>query len=204
MKITIPKKKNSSRPRINDLFLLEPEIYKDDRGYFYESYNEQELTTILLGHQIENKGGGLFKKFESIQENTSFSKFGVFRGMHYQSGKDAQTKIVTALSGIIMDIVVDIRPESTTYKQVEIFYLDDKNKKLLLIPKGCAHGFLVLSESAIVSYKIDVPYNPKSEVSINIKDELFENINWPIPINELIMSKKDDYSTYYDPTIPVL
>lgn len=138
---------------INGLYIVEPRIFNDDRGYFYESYSKQKELAADINYNW-------------VQDNESFSERGVLRGMHYQIGDHAQAKLVRVIKGKVQDIVVDIRPESETYSKHFSIILDEENKRQLLIPRGFAHGFLVLSESAIFSYKCDNFYHKESEGGI--------------------------------------
>jgi dTDP-4-dehydrorhamnose 3,5-epimerase len=159
------------------LIIIEPTVYKDSRGYFFESYNENEF-----------KAGGIDIKF--VQDNQSKSSYGVIRGIHYQLEPHAQTKLVRVLSGSILDVVVDIRKDSPTYGKTFSIELSAVNNKQLLVPKGFAHGFSVLSETAEVLYKCDAFYNKESEAGINYNDTNL-NIDWNIPAGKAIISEKD-------------
>ena len=135
---------------IKDVKIIEPKIYDDHRGYFFESYNQKEFY---------NKIG----KINFVQDNESESAFGVLRGMHYQKPPFEQSKLVRVICGEIQDVVVDLRKDSPYYLKYVSVVLSDKNKRQLFIPKGFAHGFLVLSKKAIINYKVDNYYNLKSE-----------------------------------------
>jgi len=163
--------------KIKDVKIIEPQVYKDERGYFFESYNEKEF---------HNKIG----KINFIQDNESFSKFGTLRGLHFQKNPYEQSKLVRVIKGEIQDVVVDIRIESLTYLKYLSIKLSEKNKKQIFIPKGFAHGFLVLSDEAIVSYKVDNFYNFKYESGIRY-DDLKLKINWELGQNKIYLSKKD-------------
>jgi len=159
------------------LMIIEPTVFKDSRGYFFESYNENNF-----------KAEGIDIKF--VQDNQSKSMYGVIRGLHYQLAPHAQTKLIRVMSGRIMDIAVDIRKDSPTYRKVFSIELSAENNKQLLIPKGFAHGFSVLSESAEVIYKCDAFYHKESEAGIMYNDAAL-NIDWKIPADEAIISDKD-------------
>ena len=163
--------------KIKDVKIIEPQVYKDERGYFFESYNEKEF---------HNKIG----KINFIQDNESFSKFGTLRGLHFQKNPYEQSKLVRVIKGEIQDVVVDIRIESLTYLKYLSIKLSEKNKKQIFIPKGFAHGFLVLSDEAIVSYKVDNFYNFKYESGIRY-DDLKLKINWELGQNKIHLSNKD-------------
>ena len=165
---------------LQDINFWKETVFEDDRGFFQEVYNKKTLK----------------KKFkESInvyQQNISFSKKGVARGLHYQFGQYAQTKLVSVINGSILDIVVDLRKNSKTYGCFNIFEMNSINGHRILIPKGFAHGFLSLEKNTVVSYLVDKPYNLKSEGSINfslLKDK------FPINFDKIIQSEKDKSAT---------
>ncbi|HQW84005.1 MAG TPA: dTDP-4-dehydrorhamnose 3,5-epimerase [Ferruginibacter sp.] len=160
-----------------ELLIIEPTVYTDSRGYFFESYNENEF-----------KKAGVDIKF--LQDNQSKSSYGVIRGLHYQLAPYAQTKLVRVLSGLILDVVVDLRKGSPTYGKSFTLELSDKNNKQLFIPKGFAHGFSVLSDTAEVIYKCDAFYNKASETGIAYNDPEL-GIDWQIPAHLAIISDKD-------------
>jgi dTDP-4-dehydrorhamnose 3,5-epimerase len=159
------------------LVIFEPTVIKDSRGYFFESYNEKLF-----------EANGIQARF--VQDNQSKSSYGVIRGLHYQLNPYAQTKLVRALSGIILDVVVDIRKGSPTFGKVYSIELSAENCRQLLIPKGFAHGFSVLSETAEVMYKCDEFYNKESEAGIIYNDAAL-NIDWNIPADKAVISEKD-------------
>ncbi len=163
--------------KIKDLIILEPKIFGDDRGYFIESYNKKKLEEIV--------GKVLF-----VQDNESKSSKGVLRGLHFQNPPFEQSKLVRCIDGEILDIAVDIRKRSKTYGKFEKVILSSFNKKQLFIPKGFAHGFLTLSDKAIISYKVDNHYSPNHDNGIIWNDPTL-NINWGICDSELIISEKD-------------
>jgi dTDP-4-dehydrorhamnose 3,5-epimerase len=159
------------------LLIFEPKVFEDNRGYFFESYNEQTF-------QAE----GINLKF--IQDNQSKSSYGVIRGLHYQLNPNAQTKLVRVLEGTILDLAVDLRKGSPTFGKHISLELSAENKKQLLLPVGFAHGFSVLSPTAVVLYKCDGFYNRESEAGILYNDP-FLNIDWKIPSGKEIISTKD-------------
>ena len=159
------------------LLIFEPAIYKDSRGYFFESYNEK----TFLNENID---------LRFVQDNQSSSSYGVVRGLHYQLSPHAQTKLVRVLTGTIVDIAVDIRKNSPTFSKVFSIELSAENKKQLLIPPGFAHGFSVLSERAEVLYKCDDFYDKESETGIRYDDPQL-GIDWKIPVDKIIVSEKD-------------
>ena len=158
---------------IEDLLIIEPQLFKDERGFFYESYNKNNLDINIV----------------FVQDNESKSYKGVIRGLHFQAPPFEQTKLVRCISGSILDVAVDLRTNSKTYGKSFSIELSSVNNKQLFIPKGFAHGFQVLSNDAIVNYKVDEYYNPDSDLGIiwNDKDLL---IKWNHDI-EPILSKKD-------------
>jgi len=162
---------------IEGVLIYEPSVYKDDRGYFFESYNEQTF------HKE-----GVTNRF--LQDNQSFSKYGVIRGLHYQLDPHPQTKLVRVLQGKILDIAVDIRQGSPTFGKYVSVELSADNKRQLLVPRGFAHGFSVLSDTAEVSYKCDGLYDKASEGGIRFDDPQL-NIDWRLPLDKAIVSSKD-------------
>lgn len=162
---------------IPGLKIFEPAVFKDDRGYFFESYNTQ--TWAAQGVDT------LF-----VQDNQSFSHYGVIRGLHYQQDPHAQTKLVRVLRGCILDVAVDIRKGSPHFGNVYCVELSAENKKQLLLPKGFAHGFSVLSETAEVLYKCDAFYSKSTEAGIRFDDPQLK-IDWKIPSGAVIVSEKD-------------
>lgn len=161
------------------LLVFEPTVFEDSRGYFFESYNENTFLTA-----------GISIKF--VQDNQAKSSYGVIRGLHFQLAPYAQTKLIRTLSGTILDVVVDIRTGSPTYGQVYAIELSAENKKQLLVPKGFAHGYSVISETAEVMYKCDAFYNKQSEGGLLYNDPKLD-INWQIPLDKAIVSEKDLY-----------
>ena len=159
------------------LLVFEPAVYTDDRGFFFESYNEQTW-----------QKQGIDIRF--VQDNQSFSNYGVIRGLHYQLDPHAQTKLIRVLVGRILDIAIDIRKGSPTFGKYMAIELSGENKKQFLIPAGFAHGFSVLSESAEVSYKCDAFYHKESEGGIRYDDPSL-NIEWLVPPGKAIVSAKD-------------
>ena len=162
---------------ISGLLVLQPKLFEDTRGYFFESYNEREF-----------KGQGIDLRF--LQDNQSSSHYGVIRGLHYQMAPFAQTKLVRVLQGKILDVALDIRKGSPTYGQTYCVELSADNKKQLFIPKGFAHGFAVLSERAEVLYKCDTFYNKESDAGI-LYDDPALGIDWQVPSGKMIISDKD-------------
>ncbi|MFT6689469.1 MAG: dTDP-4-dehydrorhamnose 3,5-epimerase [Saprospiraceae bacterium] len=162
---------------IKDLVIINPAVFNDERGYFFEAYNQAKF------HE-----NGITYNF--IQDNQSFSTKGVIRGLHLQINAFAQAKLVRVLQGEILDVVVDLRKNSATYGQHFSVILSGENKKQLMVPHGFAHGFSVLSETASVMYKVDQLYDKASERGIRFDDATL-NIDWQINRNEVIVSEKD-------------
>ena len=159
-------------------YVIEPKIILDERGYFMESFNEKTFQN------------GVGQAVHFVQDNQSFSTKGVLRGLHYQIGEHSQAKLVRVLQGEVLDVAVDIRPDSRTFGQYEAVLLSDENKKQFFVPRGFAHGFLVLSETATFFYKCDNFYNKESEGGIIYNDETI-NIDWQFSLEDLIISEKD-------------
>ncbi|WP_053990706.1 dTDP-4-dehydrorhamnose 3,5-epimerase [Mangrovimonas sp. TPBH4] len=159
-------------------FIIQPTVFEDKRGYFLESFNREKFNTAI-GEDIT-----------FVQDNESFSTKGVLRGLHYQIGEHAQAKLVRVIKGRVLDIAVDIRPDSPTYGQHVAVELSEENKTQFFVPRGFAHGFVVLSDTAIFSYKCDNFYNKASEGGIIYNDPSL-NINWQLPEEQLIISEKD-------------
>ena len=162
---------------IQDLVIINPTVFEDARGYFFEAYNQNALAAEGVNIQF-------------VQDNQSYSSKGVLRGLHYQTGEHAQAKLVRVLQGEVLDVVVDIRPDSKTYGESFSVVLSGENQKQFFIPRGFAHGFLVLSETATFFYKCDNFYNKESEAGLIFNDQTL-NINWNFPFKDLIISDKD-------------
>ncbi|MDC1372464.1 dTDP-4-dehydrorhamnose 3,5-epimerase [Flavobacteriaceae bacterium] len=165
------------KTKIKDLVLLKPTLIYDERGYFMESFNLKNISKLL---------GDL----NFVQDNESKSSKGVLRGLHYQKPPYAQSKLVRCVKGSILDIALDLRKQSKTYGHYDTNLLSGDNKNQLFIPKGFAHGFIVLSEHAIFSYKVDNYYNPDSQAGIVWNDPDLK-IDWKLKQSEIILSKKD-------------
>ena len=162
---------------IQDLVIINPAIFHDERGYFFEAYNQAKFYENGIEYQF-------------IQDNQSFSKRGVIRGLHLQINPFAQAKLVRVLQGEILDVAVDFRKNSPTYGRYFSVILSATNKKQLMVPHGFAHGFSVLSETASVMYKVDQVYNKESERGIRYDDPILA-IDWQLNPNEVIVSEKD-------------
>ncbi|HRI26809.1 MAG TPA: dTDP-4-dehydrorhamnose 3,5-epimerase [Chitinophagales bacterium] len=168
---------------IAGLLVLNPRVYTDERGYFFESYNRR----LLEKH-------GLFYDF--VQDNQAFSKYGVVRGLHYQLEPFEQAKLVRVTQGLVFDVAVDLRGGSPTFGKWFGILLSDQNKKQLLIPRGFAHGYSVLSPTAEFVYKCDNYYSQKHEAGIVFNDPLL-NINWQLPEKDMLVSEKDRMLAFF-------
>ena len=164
--------------KLKGCFIIEPTIFKDDRGLFYESYKKDEF---------ENQLG---ERINFVQDNVSVSKKGVLRGLHYQKGNHAQAKLIQVLKGEALDVVVDLRKGSKTFGKHFKLKISSTNRKSIFIPKGMAHGFLALTEEVIFTYKCDNYYNHMAEGGI-LYNDVDLNIDWEIPVDKVILSKKD-------------
>tara|TARA_R110002049_G_scaffold184053_2_gene352149 strand:+ start:798 stop:1343 length:546 start_codon:yes stop_codon:yes gene_type:complete len=164
--------------KLQGCFILEPAVFKDDRGYFFESFN------------ANNFNQAIGQKIDFVQDNQSYSSKGVIRAIHYQTGKYAQAKLVRVLSGKVLDVAVDLRKDSPTFGQHMAVELSAENKKQLFIPRGFGHGFSVLSETAEFFYKCDNFYNKASEGGIIYNDPSL-NIDWQLAVDEIKVSEKD-------------
>lgn len=169
---------NLIKTRIKGLLILEPKVFADDRGYFFESYNKKTLDD-LIG-----------KNYTFVQDNESKSSYGVIRGLHYQLAPYSQAKLVRVLEGSVYDVAVDLRKDSPTFGKWVGVELSGENKRQFLIPKGFAHGFSVLSETVVFAYKCDEYYHPEAEAGIIYNDPAL-NIDWKIPENDVKLSEKD-------------
>lgn len=166
------------KTKIKDLLIIEPQIFEDKRGYFFESYNEQKF-----------KNAGL--DYNWVQDNQSQSGYGTIRALHFQKGKNAQAKLVRVLEGAVLDVAVDLRPKSKTFGQHVAVELSADNNLQLLIPRGFAHGYAVLSKKATFFYKCDNFYNKESEGGLLYKDPKL-GIDWQIDEKDVIISERDD------------
>lgn len=164
--------------RLAGCFIIEPTVFVDERGYFFESFNEKKFSE-LAGFAVH-----------FVQDNQSYSTHGVLRGLHFQAGEHAQAKLVQTAKGEVLDVAVDLRPGSPTYGEYESVLLSAENKKMFFIPRGFAHGFAVLSDEAVFQYKCDNYYNKQAESGIHYADPQLA-IDWKIPADDLIISEKD-------------
>lgn len=164
--------------KLKDCYILEPTVFEDARGYFFESFNQNKFEELT----------GLNPTF--LQDNQSKSSYGVVRGLHQQTGGYAQAKLVRVLEGKVLDVAVDVREGSETYGEYVSVVLSEENKRQLFIPRGFLHGFAVLSETATFFYKCDNVYNKESEDGVHPLDETL-GIDWQIPVEEILLSEKD-------------
>ena len=162
---------------IEGVYIIEPQVFEDNRGYFFESYNKQKMDEAGL-------------KYDFIQDNQSMSKYGTIRGIHFQKGDIAQAKLVRVLEGTVLDVAVDLRKGSKTFGKHVAVELSAENKRQLMIPRGFGHGFSVLSETAVFTYKCDNVYNKASEGGIRFDDPDI-NIDWKVRPEDAILSDKD-------------
>ena len=165
------------RTEIDGVVIIEPKIFGDARGYFFESFSQREFEEKV-------------RKINFVQDNESMSSYGVMRGLHFQRPPFTQSKIVRVIKGSVLDVAVDIRKGSPTFGQHVAVELTGENHRQLFIPRGFAHGFAVLSETAIFQYKCDNFYAPQADGGISIKDESF-GIDWKIPTDKALLSEKD-------------
>ena len=165
------------KTNIEGVIIIEPRIFKDDRGYFFESFSQREFEEKVC-------------KTTFVQDNESKSSYGVLRGLHFQKPPFAQSKLVRVIKGAVLDVAVDIRKGSPTFGQYVSVELTGDNHRQFFIPRGFAHGFSVLSEEVIFQYKCDNFYSPQSEAAIAWNDPDL-NIDWRIPIEEVVLSEKD-------------
>lgn len=164
--------------KLKGCFIIEPKVFEDKRGYFLESFNQNTFSKLIGRH------------ISFVQDNESYSSRGVLRGLHFQRGEHAQAKLVRVIKGKVLDVAVDVRKESPTYGQHVSIELSGENKKQFFVPRGFAHGFVVLSDTALFSYKCDNFYNKASEGGIIYTDAQLD-IDWGLPTKDLIVSEKD-------------
>lgn len=162
---------------IDGVFILQPRVFEDGRGYFFEAWKQADFDQHV-------------GKVSFIQDNESKSSYGVLRGLHYQQGEFSQAKLVRVIKGRVLDVAVDIRKSSATFGKHVMVELSGENKRQLFIPRGFAHGFLVLSDEAVFTYKVDNVYAPQHEASIRWNDPTL-NIQWPIDPKDVVTSEKD-------------
>ncbi|WP_036150920.1 dTDP-4-dehydrorhamnose 3,5-epimerase [Maribacter forsetii] len=164
--------------KLKGCLILEPQIFEDNRGIFFEVFKKKKLESVL-GYEVD-----------FVQENTSISKKGVLRGLHFQTGDSAQAKLVSVQNGSVVDVIVDVRSDSASFGQHIKVNLSEENRKSIFIPKGMAHGFLTLTDQVVFNYLCDNYYNPGKESGILYNDSDLA-IDWGFPLSELIVSEKD-------------
>lgn len=169
---------NYIKTSIEGVWIIEPKVFNDQRGYFFEAWKQADFDEHIGCH------------VEFIQDNESKSSYGVLRGLHYQKGEWSQAKLVRVIKGRVLDVAVDIRKSSPTFGQHVAVELSDENKRQFFIPRGFAHGFLVLSDEAIFTYKVDNVYAPQAEAGIRWNDETIA-VEWPIDPKDVVTSEKD-------------
>lgn len=170
------------KTNIDGVLIIEPRVFKDARGYFFESFSQREFdekVTPILGHKVH-----------FVQDNESMSSYGVMRGLHFQRPPFTQSKLVRCVKGAVLDVAVDIRKGSPTYGQHVAVELTEDNHRQFFVPRGFAHGFAVLSETAIFQYKCDNFYHPEADGGISIQDDSL-GIDWRIPTEKALLSEKD-------------
>lgn len=165
------------KTKIEGVAIIEPKVFKDARGYFFESFSQREFEEKV-------------RKISFVQDNESMSSYGVMRGLHFQCPPFTQSKLVRCVKGRVLDVAVDIRKGSPTYGQHVAVELTEDNHRQFFVPRGFAHGFAVLSETAVFQYKCDNFYAPQADGGISIKDESL-NIDWRIPTGDALLSEKD-------------
>jgi dTDP-4-dehydrorhamnose 3,5-epimerase len=163
---------------LNDCFIIKPTIFEDSRGYFYESFNKKRFAATT----------GL--DIEFVQDNQAKSNFGILRGLHFQKGEHAQAKLVRVTQGSVLDIAVDLRPASSTYLQHVAVELSEQNHLQLFVPRGFAHGYIVLENNTNFFYKCDNYYHKEAEGGVIYNDPLL-NINWRLDVKDFVLSEKD-------------
>ena len=180
---------NIIETKLNGCFIVEPQVFEDERGSFFESYNKRKFEEAIG------------QKIDFVQDNQSMSKQGVLRGLHFQKGEQAQSKLVRVIAGEVLDVAVDLRENSPTFGQHFKLILSEKNQKMLFIPKGMAHGFVTLAENTIFAYKCDNFYHKASESGIIFDDETL-NIDWKYPSDKIILNQKDSELSKFKELFP--
>lgn len=178
---------NYIQTEIDGVWLIEPKVFKDARGYFMEAFKEAEFRAHV-------------GEVHFIQDNESQSSFGVLRGLHYQQGDCSQAKLVRVIKGRVLDVAVDMRRSSPTFGKYVSVELSDENKRQFFIPRGFAHGFVVLSDEAVFTYKVDNAYAPETETSVRFDDPTI-GIDWPIAPEQMLLSEKDKQAVAFEDAI---
>ena len=168
---------NVIKTKIEGVVIIEPRVFRDDRGYFFETFSQQRFNELVAPVTF-------------VQDNESRSTYGVLRGLHFQKPPYAQSKLVRVVKGVVLDVAVDLRKDSPTFGQYEQVLLSEDNKRQFFIPQGLAHGFVVLSPEAVFQYKCDNYYAPQAEGSVRWDDPQI-NINWQLPLGDILLSEKD-------------
>jgi len=168
---------NVIKTKIEGVVIIEPRVFRDDRGYFFESFSQQRFNELVAPVTF-------------VQDNESRSTYGVLRGLHFQKPPYAQSKLVRVVKGVVLDVAVDLRKDSPTFGQYEQVLLSEDNKRQFFIPQGLAHGFVVLSPEAVFQYKCDNYYAPQAEGSVRWDDPQIK-INWQLPLGDILLSEKD-------------
>ncbi len=174
---------NYIQTEIDGVWLIEPKVFSDERGYFMEAFKQEEFESHV----------GIVN---FVQDNESKSSFGVLRGLHYQKGEFSQAKLVRVIKGEVLDVAVDLRKSSPTFGKYVSVVLSEENKRQFFIPRGFAHGFAVLSDEAVFTYKVDNKYAPQAESSILYNDETL-GIDWPLAESQMLLSAKDKAGTAF-------
>lgn len=177
---------NVTKTSIDGLLIIEPRVFKDARGYFFESFSDRDFNEALQENSECFKGKQVF----FVQDNESMSSYGVMRGLHFQRPPFTQSKLVRVVKGRVLDVAVDIRKGSPTYGQHVAVELTEDNHRQFFVPRGFAHGFAVLSETAVFQYKCDNYYAPQADGGISILDTSL-GIDWQIPTDKALLSEKD-------------
>ena len=189
------------KTKIDGVVIIEPRVFEDSRGYFFESFSQREFgekVAPILGHTVS-----------FVQDNESKSSYGVMRGLHFQHPPFTQSKLVRCVKGVVLDVAVDIRKGSPTYGQHVAVELTEENHRQFFVPRGFAHGFAVLSETAVFQYKCDEFYHPEADGGISILDDSL-GIDWRIPTEKALLSEKDtkhfllkDFDSPFDINVPL-
>ena len=178
---------NYIQTEIDGVWLIEPKVFSDERGYFMEAFKKEEFEANI-------------GPVDFVQDNESKSSFGVLRGLHYQKGEHSQAKLVRVIKGEVLDVAVDLRKSSPTFGKHVCVLLSEENKRQFFIPRGFAHGFAVLSDEAIFTYKVDNKYAPQSEASIIFNDATL-GIDWPLAESQMLLSPKDKEVTAFNDAV---
>lgn len=171
------------KTKIEGVVIIEPKVFQDSRGYFFESFSQREFEEKV-------------RKINFVQDNESMSSYGVMRGLHFQRPPFAQSKLVRCVKGRVLDVAIDIRKGSPTYGEHVAVELSEDNHRQFFVPRGFAHGFVVLSETAVFQYKCDNFYAPEADGGINIKDTTI-GVDWQIPMEKAILSEKDTKHLFF-------